>query len=132
MIFVDSNIPMYLVGAEHPNKATSQRLLVNCILRGVRLVTDAEVLQEILHRYVAIERREAIQPAFEVLLGVVDEIFAVERRDVERAKDIVLASGQGSARDAIHVAVMEHRGVTEILTFDSGFDAYPGLTRRFE
>ena len=28
------------------------------------LVTSAEVLQELLHRYVAIHRRDAIQPAF--------------------------------------------------------------------
>ena len=42
-----------------------------------RLVTDAEVLQEILHRYVAVNRRDAIQPAFDSLLGVVDEVLAV-------------------------------------------------------
>jgi uncharacterized protein len=40
-----------------------------------RLVTDAEVLEEILHRYVAIERPDAIQPAFDALLGVVDDVF---------------------------------------------------------
>ena len=33
------------------------------------LLTDAEVLQEILHRYVAINRRDAIQPAFDALLA---------------------------------------------------------------
>jgi hypothetical protein len=37
---------------------------------GRRLVTDAEVSQEICHRYVAINRREAIQPAFDAILGV--------------------------------------------------------------
>ncbi|MGH8680181.1 MAG: hypothetical protein ACREVS_14065 [Burkholderiales bacterium] len=31
MIFVDSNIPMYLVGAAHPNKVDAQRLLERCI-----------------------------------------------------------------------------------------------------
>ena len=67
MIFVDSNIPMYLVGAEHPNKDGARRLLEQCIARGERLVADAEVLQEILHRYVAINRRDAIQPAFDAL-----------------------------------------------------------------
>jgi uncharacterized protein len=40
-----------------------------------RLTTDAEGLQEILHRYVAIDRRDAIQPAFDALLGVVDEVW---------------------------------------------------------
>ncbi len=65
MIFVDSNVPMYLVGAEHPNKAKAQQLLEWALRAKERLVTDVEVLQEILHRYVAIRRREAIQPAFD-------------------------------------------------------------------
>lgn len=90
MIFVDSNVPMYLVGASHPHKTDSQRLLEILIVNGQRLVTDAEVLQEILHRYIAIRRREAVQPAFDALLGVVDELFPVEAIDVQQAKDIVL------------------------------------------
>jgi len=70
VIFVDSNIPMYLVGGPHPNKVTAQRMLERCIADGERLVTDAEVLQEILHRYVAIHRRDAIQPALDAALGM--------------------------------------------------------------
>lgn len=127
MIFLDSNIPMYLVGAAHPHKVDSQRLLEQAVADGERLVTDAEVLQEILHRYVAIERRDAIQPAFDALLGVVDEVFPVERRDAERAKDILFGASDFSARDAIHLAVMERRGVTGIMTFDAAFGAYPGI-----
>src|SRR5262245_34063500 len=52
MILVDSNIPMYLVGAAHPNKDSARSALERAIVDGERLVTDAEVLQEILHRYV--------------------------------------------------------------------------------
>jgi predicted nucleic acid-binding protein len=72
MILVDSNIPMYLVGGSHLHKADAQRLLEKLVSERQRLVTDAEVLQEILHRYVAIDRRDAIQPAFDALLGIVD------------------------------------------------------------
>ncbi|MBI4513699.1 MAG: type II toxin-antitoxin system VapC family toxin [Gemmatimonadetes bacterium] len=129
MIFVDSNIPMYLVGAPHPHKTDAQQLLQRSIANGERLVTDADVLQEILHRYVAIDRRDAIQPAFDALLGVVDEVFPVELADVERAKAIVYGRPQLSARDAIHLATMERRAVPRILSFDSAFDGYPGVTR---
>jgi len=129
VIFVDSNVPMYLVGAPHPHKADSQRLLERCVTEQERLVTDAEVLQEILHRYVAIGRRDAIAPAFAALLSVVDEVFPIELADVERARDVLLAAPQLSARDAIHAAVMERRGVSTILTFDGGFDRLPGVKR---
>jgi len=129
VILVDSNIPMYLVGAPHPHKADAQRLLEKLITDRERLVTDAEVLQEILHRYVAIDRRDAIQPAFDALLGVVDEVLAVDAIVVQRAKQIVLGYRQLSARDAVHLSVMEQNGIERILSFDSGFDAFPRITR---
>ena len=129
MIFVDSNIPMYLVGASHPHKIEAQRKLEKLIRDRQRLTTDAEVLQEILHRYVAIDRRDAIQPAFDALLGVVDEVLAVDNKTVERAKQIVLEYRRLSARDAIHLSIMERHGIERILSFDSGFDSFPGITR---
>jgi len=129
MIFVDSNIPMYLVGAEHPHKVDARRLLERLVSEGERLVTDVEVLQEILHRFVALKRREAIQPTFDVVRDIVDEVFSIHDADTERAKTIVLERRRLSARDAIHLAVMEREGVTRILTFDTGFDAMPGIQR---
>jgi predicted nucleic acid-binding protein len=129
VILIDSNVPMYLVGAPHPHKTDSQRALERLISERERLVTDAEVLQEILHRYVAINRRDAIQPAFDALLGVVDDVLAVDRAAVERARDIVVARPALSARDAIHVAIMERHAMVRILSFDGGFDGLPGIER---
>lgn len=129
MIFIDSNIPMYLVGVAHPHKVDSQRLLERAIAAGERLVTSAEVLQEILHRYVAVERRDAIQPALDAVLGVVDEVFPIERADVEQAKRVLDGTPTLSARDALHIAVMRRREVRRIMSFDSGFDGVPGIER---
>ena len=120
---------MYLVGAPHAHKSDARRLLEKVVSERQRLVTDAEVLQEILHRYVAIDRRDAIQPAFDALLGIVHQVLAVDRFIAERAKQIILGYRQLSARDAVHLAVMDHHGIERIMTFDSGFDAFPGITR---
>jgi predicted nucleic acid-binding protein len=120
---------MYLVGPAHPHKSDAQQLLEKLVSQRQRLVTDAEVFQEVLHRYVAINRRDAIQPAFDALLRIVDEVFAIGQADAERAKQIVLGNRHLSARDAIHLAVMDHHGIDRILTFDSGFDGFPGVTR---
>src|SRR6202043_2713866 len=103
VILIDSNIPMYLVGTPGPHKTDAQRLLETLVSERQRLVTDAEVLQEILHRYVAINRREAIQPAFDALLKIVDEVLGVDRAAAERAKEIVLGHRRLSAREAVHV-----------------------------
>ena len=120
---------MYLVGAEHPHKTESQVLLERLTAAGQQLVTDAEVLQEILHRYISIDRRSTIDRAFEVLLKTVDDVFAVEKADVIRAAEIVQHRASFSARDAVHIAVMEHHGVHSILSFDADFDRWPGLKR---
>lgn len=120
---------MYLVGAEHPNKERVRELLETLIARSERLVTDAEVIQEILHRYTAIDRREAIGPCIDALLGLADEVFPVEAEDVLQARDLLLSSAGISARDAIHAVIMKRFGVVRILSFDRGFDAVPGVER---
>jgi len=129
VILVDSNVPMYLVGIAHPHKTDAQRLLEGLAIRNRRLVSDAEVLQEILHRYVAIGRRDAIQPAFEALLSTVDDVLPITVATLQRARDVVLGSTTLSARDAIHVAVMQEHDIREILSFDRGFDDVPGIHR---
>jgi uncharacterized protein len=130
--FVDSNIPMYLIGAPHPLKAEAQILIERMIGKGERLVTDAEVLQEILHRYTAINRRDAIAPALRFTLDLVDEVFPVETSHVLRASEIVQNPAALSARDALHIAIMERQAVRSILSFDSDFDRWPGLQRIYQ
>jgi len=129
LIFIDSNIPMYLIGAPHPHKNEAQLLLERLIASGQRLVTDAEVLQEIVHRYAAIGKREAIGPAFQLLLDVVDDVLAIAKADALRAGEIVQNRTLLSARDSLRIAVMERHGIRSILSFDGDFDRWPGIKR---
>ncbi len=129
MIFVDSNIPMYLVGAEHPLKPRARRLIEDAVAAGETLCTDAEVLQEILHRYQALHRLQMVDPAFTAVLGIVDVVFPIELPDVQRARRLLGSDGELSARDALHVAVMQGRDIERVLSFDSGFDGIPGIRR---
>ncbi|HEV8055937.1 MAG TPA: type II toxin-antitoxin system VapC family toxin [Nocardioidaceae bacterium] len=129
MIFVDSNIPMYLVGSDAGRRIDAQRWLERLVSEQSRLVTDAEVFQEVLHRYVAIERRDAIQPAFDVLLAIVDDVLPIDQIDVLAAKDILGSRSALSARDALHVAVMQRYEIRTVLSFDRDFDQVPGIDR---
>jgi predicted nucleic acid-binding protein len=129
MIFIDSNIPMYLVGAAHPLQNAAQILVERLAAANERMVTSVEVLQEILHRYTAIQRRDAIDPAFRVLLSLADAVLPVEQADVLRAREIVQLPSALSARDALHIAVMERHKVKRVLSFDADFDRWPGIER---
>jgi predicted nucleic acid-binding protein len=66
------------------------------------------------HRCAAIGRRDAIQPAFDALLGIVDQALAIDRATAERAKAIVMGNREMSARDAVHLAVMEENRIQRI------------------
>jgi len=104
-------------------------LLEDSIRRQERLVTDTEVFQEILHRYSAIQRMEAIQPSFDLLREIADEIFAFDMQDIEAAKGKLLSVAWVSARDALHLAVMERQGIDRIMSFDAGFDNATSISR---
>lgn len=129
MIFIDSNVPMYLIGGEHPLKHRARGRVEEAVAAGESLCTNAQVLQEILHRYTAIGRPEFIDPAFEALLALADVVYPIERADVERARRIMRAAAHISVRDALHLAVMQARDIGQILSFDGGFDAIPGVER---
>ena len=90
------------------------------------------MLQEILkilHRYTAIGKRKAIGPVLQVTLDIVDEVIPIEKAEVLRAGEIVQNRASMSARDALHIAVMERHGIRSILSFDRDFDRWPGLQR---
>ena len=127
MIFIDSNVPMYVVGAPHPNKDRVLAVLAQLVGERERLVTDVEVYQEILHRYTAIRRLDAIDAAFASLDALADEILTFGISEVRAAKALLDSVDGLSARDASHVAVMRGSGIHRILSFDQGFDTCPGV-----
>jgi uncharacterized protein len=129
VIFIDANVPMYLVGRPHPCKLDAQLALERLAGERRQLVTSSEVFQELLYRYASTGRFDKIESSFEALRGVVDEVLAIEAEDVLAAKDLVHAHRGLSARDALHAATMRRRQITEILSFDSGFDQVAGITR---
>ena len=128
-VFVDSNIPMYVAGAEHPNKAPATRFLETAGDRGFELCTSTEVLQEILYRYTVLGRPELADRVYDLFVALIPEIFEVTLADTDLAKKILLSTPGLSARDAVHAGVMINRGVTAIATFDRGFDRIEEIER---
>ena len=84
MIYVDSNVPMYLVGAEHPHKQRVVALVPQLISARDQLVTSAETFQEILHRYRALGDRDHLSAAYDALDAMISMVADVTRDDVIR------------------------------------------------
>ncbi|MEO5760772.1 MAG: type II toxin-antitoxin system VapC family toxin [Vicinamibacteria bacterium] len=130
MIFVDSNIPMYVAGRDHPNRDPSRRLLDAARAGHLEICTSVEVLQEILYRYVGLKRPDLAVEIYDLFSQLCPIVLPVSLADTDRARDLVRTQRGLSVRDAVHAAVMLNNDVKEIATFDAGFDAVPGIKRR--
>ncbi len=130
-VFIDSNIPMYLIGKPHDLKIRAQVLLEQLVRSRRRLVTSAEVLQEICHRYQAIRAPEFIRPCVDNFLGIIDQVYPITQQDVQESISILLGYPGLSARDSLHLALMKNLGLEEVLSFDKDLDVFAGIRRLY-
>jgi len=129
--FIDANVPIYAAGKAHSLKVPCAEILAFSAEHPDRFVTDAEVLQELLHRYLALRLwpmgRGVVQRFEEIMSGRVEPVVAA---DVLSAADMAgRRSGTISARDLLHAAVMKRVGAASIVTADAGFERIAGITR---
>ena len=129
MIFVDSNIPMYVAGRDHPLRDPALRFLERARLEAVAIGTSTEVLQEILYRYASLKRIDLAGSVYDLFVDLCEVVFPVTLADTDRARSMLPRTPRISVRDALHAAVMLNNGVSEIATFDEGFDNVAGITR---
>ena len=129
MIFVDSNIPMYVAGRDHPLREPARRFLTRARAGELEICTSTEVLQEILYRYSALKRLDLAGSVYDLFVQLCPTVLSVTLADTDRAKALLLGSPGVSVRDALHAAVMLNHDLREIATFDAGFDGIAGVTR---
>ena len=122
MVFVDSNVPMYVAGRDHPLREPARRFLERARGGEVEICTSTEVLQEILYRYAALKRLDLAGAVYDLFVQLCPTVLPVTLADTDRAKGLVVSSPGLSVRDAVHAAVMLNHDIREIATFDVGFD----------
>ena len=121
-IFVDANIFMYLAGRDPVLRERCRDALRAADEREITLVTSAEVLQEILHRYFAIGRHRDARLVYDSAKAICSDILPITERQTARALDLLSSHPHVRARDALHMATMEHHGIRQILSADRHFD----------
>ena len=128
-VFIDSNVPMYVAGRDHPLRDPARRFLARVRSGEVSGCTSTEVLQEILYRYVGLRRNDLAASVYELFVNLCPVVFPVTLADTDRARDAVRETTGVSVRDLLHAAVMLNNGVSHIASFDRGFDAIPSVER---
>jgi len=130
VILLDANIFMYAAGRESPRREPCQAFLAAMVgSPGSSACTDAEVLQEILHRYRSIGRAELGFRIFDSVVALGVPILPVGEDEVRRARRLLASHAGLSTRHGVHLGVMEAHSITEVLTYDRGFDAVPWASR---
>lgn len=128
-VFVDSNVPMYVAGRDHPLRDPARRFLARVQAGQEEAITSTEVLQEILYRYVGLKRRDLARQVYDLFVDLCASVLPVTIADTDRAKRLVVDAPDAGVRDAMHVAVMLNNDLTRIATFDTGFDRFEGIHR---
>jgi len=129
VILVDANVLMYAAGRDHPNKAASVAFLDRVASGEVDAVIDAEILQEILHRYRALGRWEAGRRLFDLTRTLFPVVLPVTAEILDRARVLLDAYPHLMARDGLHAAVVMKAQLDGLCSFDSDFDPVGGLRR---
>jgi len=118
VIFVDSNVFIYAVGRSHPLRTEARDFFVGCRKKGARLVTSAEVLQELLHVYLPVRRMETLDAALELATLGIDQIIPIDQDTVLHARHLADRFPGLTARDLLHLAVCQTNKIKELKTFD--------------
>ena len=123
MIFVDTNVLMYAVGREHPLRSEARAFFEKTLEEGEALGTSAEVLQELLHAYLPVDRLATLDAAITLAEGRIATIWPVELDDVRLARSLMERHPGLGARDLLHLASCVRRDVDRVRTFDRGLAA---------
>jgi hypothetical protein len=129
VVFVDTNILMYVAGREHPHQEPCRQALALIAQEVVEAVTSTEVHQEILHRYLSLGRPEDARSVSKTLQSIVPRTLAVDLADIVRARDLSIIYPTVPARDLVHAAVMLNHGITTVLSVDRHFDNIHEIVR---
>ena len=127
MILLDTNILMYAAGKPHPHKAPSAALLVRIARGEIAGALDAEVLQEILHRYRAIRRWKDGRRVYDLARRCVATVLPITAEVTDQARAIMDDHPTLMARDALHAAVC--RAAAAICSYNMDLDVIAGLRR---
>jgi uncharacterized protein len=127
--FIDANVIMYALGGPHPLRVPCKSLLEKIKNGTIQVVSNTEVLQEILYRYFSIKKQTLGELAYYSLIDLCHTIFPVTLQDTDRALELLKQYPQITSRDAIHTATMLNNGIKEILSADPHFDLIAGIRR---
>lgn len=129
MILLDANVLMYAAGRSHPHKEPSVALMERIAGGAVEAAIDAEILQEILHRYRSLGLPRDGFRLYDLTRTVIRTVLPVTDAVMDEARALLESHPRLSARDAVHAAVCLVFRADEFCSYDRDFDRIVGVRR---
>lgn len=129
-VFIDTCIPMYAAGSEHPCKKSCLDIMESAARGLLEAYTDAEVLEEILYRYFSINQKQIGLQVFDQFSKIMDgAVLPIRHYDVSLSRSLSEEESYAhlSPRDLVHLAVMLNNDISCIVTADQGFARIPSI-----
>lgn len=128
--FLDTSVLMYAAGTEHRLKEACVRIVDGIGDGAIRdVVTSAEVVQEIVHRYLSIGQPEIARDLATRTLDLLAPVLPITHALMRRVPDLAARYPGLAARDLIHIATCIHDGIPEIISADRGLDRVAEVRR---
>jgi len=128
-VFIDTAILMYAGGGPHELREPSRRIVRLVRDGGLDGVISAEVVQEVLHRFIAIRRPEIGARMARDALDLFAPVVPLRHGVMDRMPALVIRYPSLAARDLVHVATCLEEGIGVILSPDRGLDTVREVKR---
>ena len=128
-VFIDTSIIMYAAGADHPLSEPCRRILDGISAGSISAATSAEVVQEIIHRFIAVRRGQDGADLATKTMDLFAPVLPITHALIRRVPGLARRYPALDARDLIHVATCIHEGITDIVTSDKAFESVDEVNR---
>jgi predicted nucleic acid-binding protein len=128
-LFIDTAVIMYAGGGDHPLRKPCGQIIQRVGTGELDAVTSAEVVQEILHRFMAIRRPDIGGTMARRTMDTFAPVIPITHALMRRVPDLIERYPTLSARDLVHVATCIQEGIVDIVSPDRGFDVVKELRR---
>jgi len=120
---------MYAAGQDHPLRAPCARIIERFRDGEMEGAISAEVVQEVLHRFVAIRQFELGAALARDALDLFAPVLPITHAVMDRMPALVERYPALAACDLVHVATCLEHGISTIISPDRGFDAVSEIRR---
>ncbi|MDR0627000.1 MAG: type II toxin-antitoxin system VapC family toxin [Bifidobacteriaceae bacterium] len=125
---VDSNIPIYALGGEHPAKSPCLALLRAAGVGQFRGVASTEMVQELIYHRLRVTANRSVAVGDGRDVAAIFEIRPFDGAVLAEAMRLIEHTTTIRGRDAVHAATALANGIGIVISTDSAFAEAPGLT----